>query len=107
MRIETSHRGHYDRLLLLTILILLVVSIVMVYSASSVVALTTYDDAAFFVKRQILWAAAGLLLMAGAMRFDHRRLSDQRIVIALLVVSGVFLAATLAPGVGRMINGSR
>ncbi len=79
----------------------------MVYSSSSVVALTTYDDPAFFMKRQILWAAAGSLLMAVAMRIDHRRLSDQRVVIALLVVSLALLAATLVPGVGRMINGSR
>src|SRR5512143_1382664 len=107
MRIETSHTGHYDRLLLLAILTLLVVSVVMVYSASSVVALTTYDDATFFMKRQILWAVAGLAFMTAGMRLDHRRLSDQRVVTALLVVSLALLAATLVPGVGRMINGSR
>jgi cell division protein FtsW len=102
-----SYKGHYDRMLLLAILTLLVVGVVMVYSASSVVALTTYDDASYFMKRQILWAAAGVALMGAAMRLDHRRLSDQRVVIALLAISLVFLAATLAPGIGRMINGSR
>jgi cell division protein FtsW len=104
---HTGYTGHYDRLLLFAILTLLVVSVVMVYSASSVVALTTYDDAAFFMKRQILWAAAGLVFMTAGMRIDHRRLSDQRVVTALLVVSLALLAATLVPGVGRMINGSR
>jgi cell division protein FtsW len=34
-------------------------------------------------------------------------LSDQRVVLALAAVSFVLLTATLVPGVGRMINGSR
>ncbi len=101
------HKGHYDRTLLFAILMLLMVSVVMVYSASSVVALTTYNDSAFFMKRQLLWAAVGLALMAVTMHLDHRFLSRQRVVIALVVVSLVLLAATLVPGVGRMVNGSR
>ncbi len=101
------YKGQYDRLLLFAIFMLLVVSVVMVYSSSSVVALTTYDDPAFFMKRQIIWALIGLALMAVTMRLDHRHLSNQRVVIALVVISFLLLAATLAPGVGRMINGSR
>jgi cell division protein FtsW len=100
-------QGQYDKTLLFAILMLLVISVVMVYSSSSVVALTTYDDPAFFMKRQLLWAAVGLALMALTMRIDHRRLSDQRVVLALAAVSFVLLTATLVPGVGRMINGSR
>jgi cell division protein FtsW len=107
MRIETIHKPQYDRMLLFAILLLITGSVVMVYSSSSVVALTTYDDPAFFMKRQIMWAVVGLALMTITMRTDHRLLSDQRVVIALLVVSLVLLAATLVPGVGRMINGSR
>lgn len=107
MRIETSYKGHYDKTLLFVILILLMVSVVMVYSASSVVALTTYNDSAFFMKRQLLWVAVGLALMAVTMHLDHRFLSGQRVVIALVVVSLALLAATLVPGVGRMVNGSR
>jgi cell division protein FtsW len=78
-----------------------------VYSSSSVVALTTYDDPSFFMKRQLMWAVVGLALMAVAMRTDHRRLQDKRTVIIFLIVSLLLLAATLVPGVGRMINGSR
>jgi cell division protein FtsW len=107
MRAETNHTGHYDRLLLFAILTLLAISVVMVYSSSSVIALTTYDDPAFFMKRQLLWACIGLALMATAMRTDHRLLSDQRVVVALMALSLALLAATLIPGVGRMINGSR
>jgi len=103
----TSHTGHYDRALLFAILILLVVSVVMVYSSSSVVALTTYNDPAFFMKRQLMWAIVGLALMAITMRIDHRRLSDQRAVMIFVVISFLLLAATLVPGIGRMINGSR
>jgi cell division protein FtsW len=105
---QTIHyQGHYDRPLLFAILMLLVVSVVMVYSSSSVVALTTYDDPAFFMKRQLIWAVAGLGLMAITMRIDHRLLSDQRVVIGLLCISLALLAATLVPGIGKMINGSR
>jgi cell division protein FtsW len=86
---------------------LIVTSVVMVYSSSSVVALTAYDDPAFFMKRQIIWAVAGLALMAVTMRLDHRLLSDRRVVLALVLISLILLAATLVPGVGRMVNGSR
>ena len=103
----TSHTGHYDRTLLSAVLLLLVVSVVMVYSSSSVVALTTYNDSAFFMKRQLLWGIVGLALMALTMRIDHRRLSDRRVVAALMALSLLLLAATLVPGIGRMINGSR
>lgn len=99
--------GHYDRMLLFAIFTLLVVSVVMVYSASSVVALTTYNDPAFFMKRQVLWALVGLALMMFTMRIDHRRLADQRVVLALIAVSLALLAVTLVPGIGRMANGSR
>ncbi len=101
------HKGHFDRTLLFAIFMLLVISVVMVYSSSSIVALTTYNDPALFMKRQITWAAFGLLVMAVMMRLDHRRLSDQRVVIILVVLALVLMAATLAPGIGRMANGAR
>ena len=106
-RLTQRGKGHYDTLLLVTILVMLVISIVMVYSSSSIVALTTYDDAAFFMKRQLLWAVAGLVVMAVTMRIDHRFFQDQRVVIALLGVSLALMVATLIPGIGREINGSR
>jgi len=107
MQSVRAHQGHGDSPLLVAILVLLVGSVVMVYSSSSVVALTTYDDPAFFMKRQIMWAVAGLALMAIAMRTDHRVLQDKRVVLVLLIASLALLAATLVPGVGRMVNGSR
>ncbi len=79
----------------------------MVYSASSVVALTTYDDPTFFMKRQALWAFVGLVVMAFTMRMDHRLIEGQRVVLVLVVLSLVLLAATLVPGIGKTINGSR
>ncbi len=79
----------------------------MVYSSSSVVALTTYDDPAFFMKRQMLWAIVGLFVMAVTMRLEHRIFGDQRIVIGLIIVSLIMLVATLVPGIGKVINGSR
>jgi cell division protein FtsW len=101
------HNGHYDRTLLFVVLALLVVSVVMVYSSSSVVALTTYDDPTFFMKRQLLWAVVGLAVMAVTMRTDHRVFEDQRVVIGLVVITLILLAATLVPGIGKVVNGSR
>jgi cell division protein FtsW len=107
MRIEIHQKGQYDKTLLFAILLLLVIGVVMVYSSSSVVALTTYGDSAFFMKRQLLWAVVGLALLSFSMRVDHHRLSDQRVVLALTIISFLLLAATLVPGIGRMANGSR
>ncbi len=102
-----THKGQYDTILLIAIFALLVVSIVMVFSSSSVVALTTYDDTFFFMKRQVLWAALGLAAMAVTMRLDHRLFQDQRVVVGLLLLSAALMIATLLPGIGREINGSR
>ena len=107
MRIEMTQQGHYDSSLFAAILALIIISVVMVYSSSSVVALTSYDDAAYFARRQLIWAVAGLLVMAVTMRMDHRLLGEQRVVMAILLVSLLLLAATLAPGIGRTVNGSR
>ncbi|OGW38721.1 MAG: cell division protein FtsW [Nitrospirae bacterium GWD2_57_9] len=107
MRTLTTHRGHYDKTLLFAVLALIAVSVVMVYSSSSVVALRAYEDPAFFMKRQLLWALVGLGVMAAAMRMDHRLLDDQRVVVTLLVLALVLLVATLVPGIGREVNGSR
>ena len=107
MQIATTQQGHYDSPLFAAILGLIIISVVMVYSSSSVVALTSYDDAAFFARRQLIWAVVGFLAMAITMRMDHRRLGEQRVVMAILLVSLLLLAATLVPGIGRMVNGSR
>ena len=104
---EMEQKGHYDSPLFAAILGLIIISVVMVYSSSSVVALTSYDDAAFFARRQLIWAVVGFLAMAITMRMDHRRLGEQRVVMAILLVSFLLLAATLVPGIGRMVNGSR
>ena len=89
------YQGHYDRTLLFTVLMLLVIGVVMVYSSSSVVALTTYDDGSYFLKRQILSILIGLALMAIMMRIDYRWLSNQRIVLALVIFSLILLGASL------------
>lgn len=102
----TSH-GQNDRLLLGAVILLLGLGVVMVYSSSSVVALTTYNDPSFFMKRQMVWAFLGLLVMLIAMRWDHLKLADKRVVAALLIVTLMLLVAVFIPGVGRTINGAR
>lgn len=96
-----------DKALLTAVMLLLVVSIVMVYSSSSVVALTSYGDPAFFMKRQVLWAVIGLCLMIVAVNTDHLILSERRTVAAVLLLSILFMVATLVPGLGTEINGAR
>ena len=107
MRNVIRHRKAYDHVLLFAIFMLIVISVVMVYSSSSVIALTEYNDSAFFMKRQLMWAIIGLVAMALTMRFDHRHLSNRRVMIVLLLISLLVFGATLVPGLGRMINGSR
>ncbi len=102
-----QYSKHYDRILFSAVLALLGISVVMVYSSSSVVALTTYDDPTYFMKRQLLWTLGGLVFLAVTMRIDHHVLADRRVVIALLVIALVLLVATLVPGIGKMVNGSR
>ena len=102
-----TSRGQYDTLLLGAVAALLAVGVVMVYSSSSVVALTTYNDPSYFMKRQIVWALLGLLVMMAAMRWDHGRLADKRVVGLLLLVTFVLLAAVFVPVLGRTINGAR
>ena len=103
---ETT-KGQYDRLLLTAVMLLLAVGVVMVYSSSSAVALTSYNDSSYFMRRQIMWAIIGLLCMMAAMRVDHGKLEDKRVVLLLLVVTFLLLAATFAPGIGRTVNGAR
>ena len=102
-----NQRTHYDRVLLSAILALIGGSVVMVYSSSSVVALTTYNDPAFFMKRQMIWTVISLSLMAITMRMDHRIFADRRAVLGLTMMALLLLSATLVPGVGRIVNGSR
>ncbi len=100
-------RGQYDKILFSAAMLLLIVGVVMVYSSSSVVALTVYHDPSYFMRRQILWALVGLAAMAGAMRLDHEKLADKRVVAAVLVVTLALMILTLAPGIGRTVNGAR
>ena len=103
---ETT-KGQCDRILLTTMMLLLGIGVVMVYSSSSAVALTTYNDSSYFMRRQIMWAVIGLLCMMAAMRVDHGKLADKRVVLLLLVVTFLLLAATFVPGIGRTVNGAR
>jgi len=100
-------KGQHDRILLMTVMLLLAVGVVMVYSSSSAVALTTYNDSSYFMRRQIMWAIIGLLCMMAAMRVDHGKLADKRVVLLLLAVTFVLLAAAFVPGIGRTVNGAR
>jgi cell division protein FtsW len=104
-RLRVLHRRSGDTILFATVLGLLAVGLVMVYSSSSVFALERMRDSAYFLKRQLIWMAIGLLAMMFAQNVHYsvvRRLAGPLMILAILA-----LAAVLAPGIGRVVNGAR
>lgn len=79
--------------------------LVMVLSASSVASTYDYDSPFSEFEKQLVWAGVGAVVFLIARSVDYRWL--QRIAIPLAVLAGLLLVATLVPGIGLKINGSR
>jgi len=90
--------------LMVMVAALLALGIVMLASTSSVRASATYHDPYYFLKRQLLWTAVALALGVAVLRFDYHWW--QKAAAPLAVLSLLFLAAVLLPGVGARIGGS-
>jgi cell division protein FtsW len=91
-----AKRVSVDRWLFTVTLLLVFVGLVMVFSASAVMAKERYGSASTFLVKQLACAAAGLVVMLLAMRFDYRRYKHPAIVfstlgITTLLLIGVFL----------------
>jgi len=97
-------RGELDsRLLILVTLALVAFGLVMVYSATSAAAAIGGNDPSYYLKRQGIYAAAGIVLMILAQRWDYRRLRALSPLLVLISLGS--LVAVLA--IGPPINGAR
>ncbi|RIV28213.1 stage V sporulation protein E [Alicyclobacillaceae bacterium I2511] len=94
-----------DWLLVGITLILLMIGLLMVHSASSVISAQRFGDAYFYAKRQLLWALLGLVAMTWTARVDYHQW--RRFAPQLILLSFVFLAVVLIPGVGQNRGGSQ
>jgi cell division protein FtsW len=92
-----------SRLLIMVTLALVAFGLVMVYSATSAAAAIGGNDPSYYLKRQGVYAAAGIVLMILAQRWDYRRL--RALSPLLVMISLVSLVAVLA--IGPPINGAR
>jgi cell division protein FtsW len=95
----------FDPLLVIVTILLLSIGVVMVHSASAVVSMEKFHDPFGYAKRQLIWALIGIVAMFWLSRFDYHRLRPLAPKIA--VVSFLFLAVVLIPGIGTIRGGSR
>jgi len=99
------NRAPIDRFLLLITLCLVGLGIVMIYSASAIRAQYRFGDPTFFLKKQLVYACAGLMAMAWAVRRNIKTL--QRLTPILFLGSLLLLLLVLVPHVGFRVNGAR
>jgi cell division protein FtsW len=92
-----------SRLLIMVTLALVAFGLVMVYSATSAAAAIGGNDPSYYLKRQGIYAAAGIVLMILAQRWDYRRLRGLSPLLVLISLGS--LVAVLA--IGPPINGAR
>jgi cell division protein FtsW len=92
-----------SRLLIMVSLALVAFGLVMVYSATSAAAAIGGNDPSYYLKRQGIYAAAGIVLMILAQRWDYRRLRALSPLLVLISLGS--LIAVLA--IGPPINGAR
>lgn len=97
-------RKGFDTTILLLAVVLTCLGVVMVYSSSSIMAAKRYADGFYFLKRQGIYAVAGFLVMAVAMRIDYHCL--RRLAVPFFLGCAVLLAAVLIPGVGSHAGGA-
>src|SRR4029078_2196028 len=100
-RMERRELG--SRLLIMVTLALFAFGLVMVYSATSAAAAIGGNEPSYYLKRQGIYAAAGIVLMILAQRWDYRRL--RALSPLLLMLSLASLVAL--PAIGPPITGGR
>ncbi|WP_432822417.1 putative lipid II flippase FtsW [Trichloromonas sp.] len=98
-----ARRG-FDTTILLLAVVLTCFGVVMVYSSSSIMAEKRYADGFFFLKRQGIYAVAGFLVMAVAMRFDYLHL--RKLAVPFLLFCVLLLIMVLVPGIGNSAGGA-
>jgi cell division protein FtsW len=84
-----------DKIMLAVVLGLTLFGLVMVYSASAMLAQRNFGTQFHFLLRQGVWALAGLVAMAIAMRVDYRHYKRSTIVLPALYFTIVLLVVVL------------
>ena len=92
-------------LLIGVVLILATVGIIMLTSTSAVEAATRYHDQYYFVKRQLAALVLGLVALGFGYIIPYT--VWQRLAWPIAVVAFLALVATLIPGIGMEVKGSR
>lgn len=90
--------------ILLTLLLLLGIGLIMVYDASIAEADRLFHNRYHFVERQAVWVGIGLLAMAAVSRIST--LWIKRVAFPLFIISVLFLAIVLVPGIGSTAQGA-
>jgi cell division protein FtsW len=86
-----AKRVSVDRWLFTVTMLLVFVGLVMVFSASAVMARERFGSPYAFLLKQLVWAAAGLVAMAAAMRVDYRRYKHPALVFSLMGLTTLLL----------------
>ncbi len=88
-----------------TIIALALTGLVFIYSASSVYAMELYQDSAFFVKKQLVALILAAIITCILALLPLETL--QKVAPIFFLISLGLTCATLIPGIGSVINGSR
>lgn len=98
-----AKRVGVDKWLFGTVLVLVLFGLVMVFSASAVMAKATVGSPYAYVSKQAMWALLGLIALFILMRVDYRRYNNPKIIIPMMVLTGVMLVGVFA---WRSMNGA-
>lgn len=90
-----AKRVSVDKTLFTVTLLLVFVGLIMVFSASAVIAKERFGSPYIFLVRQLAWAAAGIAVMFGFMRFDYKRYRHPALVFSLLSITSLLLISVL------------
>lgn len=102
---KTSEKREYDNTILMLAVVLTCFGIVMVYSSSSIMAAKRHHgDTLYFLKRQSVYAIAGFMVMAAAMRIHYQHL--RKLAVPALFACLFLLAAVFIPGIGSRAGGA-
>src|SRR5215471_11113330 len=88
-----AKRVSVDRWLFTITMLLVFVGLIMVFSASAVMAKERFGSAYGFLEKQFVWAVAGIVAMAIAMKVDYRRYRHPAVVFSLLSITTLMLMA--------------
>jgi cell division protein FtsW len=94
-----------DIRLLITVAAMVLFGLIMVYSASFIYAQERTADGFAFIKKQLAFAVLGFGALVIACRVNYRKWGEWS--FPLLMISTVFLALVMIPGIGTKVGGAQ